>query len=54
MIGKIIIHIEATPEGNIAMSSNTTDLGLVNFILDKLKFQIISAKPKEPSPIQKV
>lgn len=48
----VIIQIVYEPESrNLQMSGNTTDINLINMMLDKLKLQLLLAKPKEPSLI---
>ena len=54
MTNKIIIQIVASEDGSVNVSGNTTDLALINLLLDKLKNQLITARPKEPSLIERV
>ena len=54
MSGDIVIQIIAKPSGDVSVAGNCTDLALVNLILDKIKNQIITARPKEPSLIERL
>lgn len=55
MSGKnLVLHIESDRQGNINVSGNTTDLMEINWLLDRVKLQMLTVKKKEPSMIERV
>lgn len=48
-----VIQIVVKENGDCHVGGNTNNLEKINWILDRVKLQILTAKPKEPSLIQK-
>lgn len=47
-----VIQIILSEDGSVSVNGNTTNLSLINWIIDKVKLQLLTAKPKEPSLIE--
>lgn len=48
-----ILQIVVKENGDCHVNGNTTNLEKINWIIDRVKLQMLNARPKEPSLIQK-